>query len=42
MVEKLFIFNPDVLSMLLYRRISFETTVKISPITGNRRLKFKL
>jgi len=27
-VEKLFIFNVDVLSMVLYRRRSFETTVK--------------
>jgi len=36
-VEKLFIFNVDVLSMVLYRRRSFETTVKIRPITGSRR-----
>jgi len=28
-VEKLFIFNPDILSMVLYRRTSFETTVKL-------------
>jgi len=41
MVEKRFIFNIDVLSMVLYRRRSFETTVKIRPITGNRRLKSK-
>ena len=40
-VEKLFIFNVDVLSMVLYRRRSFETTVKIRPITGSRRLKSK-
>ena len=38
MVEKLFIFNLDALSMVLYRRRSFETTVKIRLITGNRRL----
>ena len=41
LVEKLFIFNIDVLSMVLYRRRSFETTVKIRPITGSRRLKSK-
>ena len=41
MVEKLFIFNVDVLSMVLYRRRSFETTVKIRPVTGSRRLKSK-
>ena len=40
MVEKLFIVNIDVLSVVLYRR-SFETTVKIGPITGSRRLKSK-
>ena len=40
-VEKLFIFNLDVLSMVLYRRRSFETTVKIRPITGSKRLKSK-
>jgi len=40
-VEKLFIFNVDVLSVVLYRRRSFETTVKIRPITGSRRLKSK-
>ena len=40
-VEKLFIFNLDVLSMVLYRRRSFETTVKIRLITGSRRLKSK-
>ena len=41
MVEKLFIFNVDVLSMVLYRRKSFETIVNIKPITGSRRLKSK-
>ena len=41
-VEKLFIFNVDVLSMVLYRRRSFETTVKIRLITGSRRLKYKI
>jgi len=40
-VEKLFIFNLDVLSMVLYRRRSFETTVKIRLKTGSRRLKYK-
>ena len=40
-VEKLFIFNVDVLSMVLYRRRSYESTVKIRLITGSRRLKFK-
>ena len=40
-MEKLFILNADVLSMVLYRRRSFETTVKIRPITGSRRLKSK-
>ena len=39
--EKLYIFNVDVLSMVLYRKRSFETTVKIRPITGSRRLKSK-
>ena len=34
-------FNIYVLSMVLYRRRSFETTVKIRPITGSRRLKSK-
>jgi len=42
MLKKLFIFNLDVLSMVLYRRRSFETTVKIRLITGSRRLKSKL
>jgi len=40
-VEKLFIFNVDVLSMVLYRRRSFETSVKIRLITGSRRLESK-
>ena len=40
-VEKLFIFYVDVLSVVLYRRRSFETTVKIRPITGSRWLKSK-
>jgi len=40
-MEKLFIFNLDVLSMVLYTKRSFETTVKIRPITGKRRLKSK-
>ena len=39
-VEKLFIFNLDVLSMVLHRR-SFETTVKIRLKTRSRRLKYK-
>ena len=41
MVEKLFIFNLEVLLMVLYRSRSFETTVKIRLITGSRRLKSK-
>jgi len=40
MVEKLFIFNLDVLSTVLYRKI-LETTVKIRLKTRNRRLKSK-
>ena len=40
-VEKLFIFNLDVLSMVWYRRRSLETTVKIRLKTRNRRLKSK-
>ena len=40
-VEKLFIFNLDVLSMVLYRRRSLETTVKIRLKTRSRRLKYK-
>ena len=39
-VEKLFIFNLDVLSMVLHRR-SFETTVKIRLKTRSRRLNSK-
>ena len=39
--EKLLIFNIDVLSMVLYRRRSFETTVKMRLKTGSRRLKSK-
>ena len=40
-VEKLFIFNLNVLSTVLYRRRSFETTVKIRLKTRSRRLKSK-
>ena len=40
-VEKLFIFNLDVLSTVLYRRRSLETTVKIRLKTRSRRLKSK-
>ena len=40
-VEKLFIFNLDVLSTVLYRRVTFETTVKIRMKTRSRRLKSK-
>ena len=40
-MEKLFIFNLDVLSTVLYRRISLETTVKIRLKTRSRRLKSK-
>ena len=40
-MEKLFIFNLDVLSMVLYRRRNLETTVKIRLKTGSRRLKSK-
>ena len=39
--EKFFISNVDVLSMVMYRRRSYETIVKIRPITGSRRLKSK-
>ena len=35
------ILKSRVLSMVLYRWRSFETTVKIRPITGSRRLKSK-
>ena len=38
-VEKLFIFNLGVLSMVWYRRESLETTVKIKLKTRSKRLK---
>ena len=40
-VEKLFIFNLDVLSVVQYRRRSLETTVKIRLKTRSRWLKSK-
>ena len=40
-VEKLFIFNLDVLSSVLYRWRSLEATVKIKLKTRSRRLKSK-
>jgi len=40
-VEKLFIFNLDGLSTVLYRWRSLEATVKIRPKTRSRRLKSK-
>ena len=40
-VEKLFIFNLDVLSSLLYRWRSLEATVKLKLKTRSRRLKSK-
>ena len=40
-VEKLFIFNLDVLSSVLYRWRSLEVTVKIKLKTRSRRLKSK-
>ena len=40
-VEKLFIFNLDVLSVVLYRWRSLEATVKIILKTRGRRLKSK-
>ena len=40
-VEKLFIFNLDVLSTVLYRRRSLETTVKIRLKPRSRRLQSK-
>ena len=40
-VEKLFIFNLDVLSVVLYRMRCLETTVKIRLKTRSRRLKSK-
>ena len=40
-MERIFIFNLDVLSMVLYRRRSLETTVKIRLKARSRRLKYK-
>jgi len=40
-VEKLFIFNLDVLSLVLYRWRSLEATVRIRLKTRGRRLKSK-
>ena len=40
-VEKLFIFNLDVLSVVLHRWRSLEATVKIRLKTKSRRLKSK-
>ena len=40
-MEKLFIFNLDVLSIVLHRRRILETTVKIRLKIRNRRLKSK-
>ena len=40
-VEKLFIFNLDVLSSVLYRWRSLKATVKIKLKTRSRRLKCK-
>ena len=40
-MEKLFIFNLDILSKVLYRRRRLETTVKIRLKTRSRRLKPK-
>ena len=40
-VEKLFISNLDVLSLVLYRWRSLEATVKIKLKTRSRRLKSK-
>ena len=40
-VEKLFIFNLDVLSSVLYRWRNLEATVKIKLKTRSRRLKSK-
>ena len=40
-VEKLFIFNLDVLSSVLYRWRHLEATVKIKLKTRSRRLKSK-
>ena len=40
-VEKLFIINLDVLSLVLYRWRSLEATVRIRLKSRGRRLKFK-
>ena len=40
-MEKLFIFNLDILSKVLYRWRNLETTVKIRLKTRSRRLKSK-
>jgi len=40
-MEKLFIFNLDVLSTVLDRWRSLETTVKIKLKTRSRRIKYK-
>ena len=40
-VEKLFIINLDVLSLVLYRERSLEATLRIRLETRDRRLKFK-
>ena len=40
-VEKLFIFNLDVLSLVLYRWRNLEATVKIRVKSRSRRLKSK-
>ena len=40
-VEKLFIFNRDVLSSVLYKWRSLEATVKMKLKTGSRRLNSK-
>ena len=40
-MEKLFIINLDVLSLVLYRERSLEATLRIRLKTRDRRLKFK-
>ena len=40
-VEKLFIFNRDVLSSVLYKWRSLEATIKMKLKTGSRRLNYK-
>ena len=40
-VEKLFIFNRDVLSSVLYKWRSLEATIKMKLKTGSRRLNSK-